>query len=107
MTVAEAADFFFNNLPPINTLVGFLAAVVSFLYYKADTAYAFECVGRGFAFSALPSGVAFVICSAYPSYVTKVSDLTAAFFIGGLVLILMPFVASKKISQVLGPPKSS
>lgn len=107
MTLFEAADLAFGNLQPINTLTGFIAGVVSFCHHKCDVSHAFECLARGFTYSTLPSGLAFVFCAAYPAYVTKIPDVSAAFLIGGSALVFMPFLASKKITQVFGKSRAA
>ncbi|NCE83503.1 MULTISPECIES: hypothetical protein [unclassified Pseudomonas] len=101
MTVFEAADIVFKNLQPINSAVGFLAGMILFGCYKCDTSRAFECVAKAFTFTTLPSGFAFVFTSGYPAYVSKIPDVTAAFFVGGCALVIMPFVVSKKISEAM------
>lgn len=106
MTVFDAADIIFKNLQAINSGVGFLAGVILFLIYRCDTSRAFECVAKAFTFTTLPSGIAFVFTSGFPTYVSKIPDVTAAFFVGGCALVLMPFVVSKKISEAMKAPLS-
>ncbi len=102
MTLFEAADIYFANLQPACTLVGVLVGVFCFIWYKLDSSRVFECLVRGFAFSTLPNGLAFVFCSAYPAYTSKISDSSAAFLLGGLALMFMPFAVTKIVNKYLG-----
>lgn len=102
MTIFEAADMYFANLQPASTLVGVLSGIACFIRYKFDSSRVFECLVRGFAFSTLPNGLAFVFCSAYPEYISKISDSSAAFLLGGLALIFMPFAVTRVVNKFLG-----
>lgn len=101
MTLFEAADIYFANLQPASALVGVLSGVLCFIWYKLDSSRVFECLVRGFAFSTLPNGFAFVFCSAYPDYASKISDSSAAFLLGGLALMFMPFAVTKIVNRYL------
>ncbi|WP_289328850.1 hypothetical protein [Pseudomonas sp. 'CRE Jenny 4'] len=102
MTIFEAADIYFANLQPASTLVGVLSGLACFIHYKLDSSRVFECLVRGFAFSTLPNGLAFAFCSAYPLYISKISDSSAAFLLGGLALIFMPFAVTRAVNRFLG-----
>lgn len=102
MTLFEIADIYFANLQPASALVGVLSGLICFIWYRCDSHRVFECLVRGFAFSTLPNGLAFVFCSAYPTYTSKISDSSAAFLLGGLALIFMPFAVTKIVHKFLG-----
>jgi hypothetical protein len=102
MTLFEAADTYFTNLQPISALVGFSSGLLYFFGYKLDSSRVFECLVRGFTFSTLPNGFAFVFCSAYPAYALKIPDSSAAFLLGGSALVFMPFAVTKAVNKFLG-----
>lgn len=102
MTLFDAADVYFANLQPASTLVGVIAGIVCFIRSKFDSSRVFDCLVRGFAFSTLPNGLAFVFCAAYPAYIPKISDSSAAFLLGGLALIFMPFAVTRVVNRILG-----
>lgn len=98
MTCCEGlVDWFFGNLQPINIFVGAVALIISFVVRKGDEAHAIDCIAKGVTFCSLPSGLAFLWCAAFPTYVPKVADATLAFFVGGAALILIPFIDFRKL----------
>lgn len=99
MTLAEAASLYFEFLQPINILAGALACGVSFFKRKGSEAFAIDSIAKGATFCSFPSGVAFLICAAFPSYVPSVADATLAFFVGGLALMMIPFLDMRKLFQ--------
>ena len=88
MKLAECLDGYFANLPLITTLVGFVAFLVS--YGISRTAESLmRSMSRGATWCALPNGIAFLICAAYPRYVPLIADVSIAFFMGGIALVVV------------------
>lgn len=86
MQLADYIDTYFSHLSLITTAVGFLAFVISYAIHRtADSIMRAFC--RAATWCALPNGIAFLICSAYPAYVPKIADVGVAFFMGGMALV--------------------
>jgi len=100
MNLVEGVSLYFEYLQPINILAGFLACLFSFFKRDAAEAFAIDSIAKGATFCAFPSGIAFIICAAFPSFVPKVADATLAFFVGGLALLLIPFIDIRKLFKV-------
>lgn len=101
MTITEAADAYFLILQPAGGFVGFVSGLLYFIWYRLDSAYVFECLVRGFTFSTLPNGLAFVFCSGYPEYASKIPDSSSAFLLGGSALVFMPFAISNAVQKIM------
>ncbi|MCX2891657.1 hypothetical protein OO258_25860 [Pseudomonas sp. DCB_BI] len=99
MTIAEVADGYFANLQPITVLAFFVVSAFAFFWRKGDEAVAIDSISKGATACAFPSGVAFVICAAYPGFVPKMADSSLAFSVGGTALMMIPFLDFKKIFQ--------
>lgn len=99
MTSAEICDWYFAHLQPLNIFTGVIALAIAFIRYKGEESYALDSIAKGLTFSSLPSGVAFIWCAAFPDYVPRLTDVSIAFFSGGAVLVLMPFIDVKKLLQ--------
>lgn len=97
MTLVEAVDSYFEYLLPITILSGFIVCFVTFFMRKGDEAIAIDSISKGATSCAFPSGFAFILCAAFPGYVPKVADATLAFFVGGLALMIIPFIDVKKV----------
>jgi len=96
--------WYFEHLQPITTLTGVFACVISCIKQHAQGDFAIESMGRAATWCALPSGVAFVVCSAYPIYVPKLADATIAFLMGGIGLILVAVCDYRKLFKPLIRP---
>lgn len=97
MTVDEALLWYFANLQPINIAAGTFACLFSFFKRSGVEAHAIDSIAKGATFCSLPSGIAFLLCAAHPAYVPKISDASLAFFVGGLALLLIPFLDMRKL----------
>lgn len=87
MLPIEYIDLYFLNLKLITTVTGIAAFVVSFICAKCAHSALMACLGRAATWCALPSGLAFLVCSAAPGYVPRMSDASLAFLMGGLALV--------------------
>lgn len=99
MTIVEAVDSFFEYLLPITIFSGFIVCAITFFMRSGDEAIAIDSISKGATSCAFPSGFAFILCAAFPGYVPKVADATLAFFVGGLALMIIPFIDVKKVYQ--------
>ena len=97
MNLSDVVNLYFEFLQPINILAGAGACLFSFFKRDASEAFAIDSIAKGATFCSFPSGLAFLVCAAFPAYVPKVSDATLAFFVGGLALLLIPFIDIRKL----------
>lgn len=97
MGIDSAIQWYFEHLQPITTLTGVIACLISCIKQRASGDFAIESMGRAATWCAFPSGVAFLICSAYPPYIPKLTDATFAFLMGGIGLILVAVCDYRKL----------
>ncbi|MBG0848389.1 hypothetical protein H3222_24630 [Pseudomonas chengduensis] len=91
MTLDELVIGYFDNLQKITVVISIFACLVSFGCSKLRGGSGNSSLGQAATWGAIPNGVAFLICAAYPQHITKITDVTIAFTLGGLALILIPF----------------
>lgn len=97
MQVADIIGWFFDNLPQLTTLVGVVAFLVSCFIHRSSDGFAAQSLSRAATWCALPNGIAFLICSAYPAYVSKISDVSIAFLMGGLALVAVALFDARSL----------
>ncbi|EKT4476577.1 hypothetical protein QEL91_002250 [Pseudomonas putida] len=106
MSLVEIIDYYFEHLLPITIFCGSIVCAISFFWRKGDEAIAIDSIAKGATSSAFPSGLAFVLCAAFPGYVPKVADATLAFFVGGLALMIIPFIDFRKVFHASAAPQA-
>lgn len=83
----EFTTWYFDNLPIITLMVGVGAYFLSCLIkWRSDNAL-IDAITRSATWSALPNGVAFLLCTVDSSFVPKLADSSVAFFMGGIALL--------------------
>jgi hypothetical protein len=79
--------WYFSQLSTITLLTGVAAYLISCLIkWKSENAL-IDAVTRSATWSALPNGVAFLLCTADSTFVPKLADSSVAFFMGGIALV--------------------
>lgn len=83
----EFTTWYFDKLPMITLVTGLVAFFVSCWVKRKSESALIDAVTRSATWSALPNGVAFLLCTADSTFVPKLADSSVAFFMGGIALI--------------------
>jgi hypothetical protein len=99
MNMPKLIALFFDNLPQLTTTVGIVAFLISCFVNRNSDGFVARSLGRSATWCAMPNGIAFLICSAYPTYVSKIADVSIAFLMGGLALVAIALYDLKTLAQ--------
>lgn len=94
--ITEIVAWYFDHLTLLTTLTGIIAFAIACCFDNDEKAFSNQTIARAATWCPLPNGLAFLVCSADTSYVTKISDPTTAFFMGGLAIVYV-FMCDVKV----------
>lgn len=83
----EWTIWYFSVLSVITTLTGVIAFFLSCYVKRHADNVLMDAVTRSATWSALPNGVAFLLCTTDSSFIPKLADSSVAFFMGGIALL--------------------
>jgi hypothetical protein len=83
----EFSAWYFAALPLITMSTGVIAFLVSCWVKRSSDSSLIDAITRGATWSALPNGIAFLICTVDSTYVPKLADSSIAFFMAGIALL--------------------
>jgi len=87
--MTECLEFYFMNLWKITG--GFCLVIFALhMFWARDSEDNLQIsIGKLVSAAGVPNGIAFVACSFYPEYITKMEGASWAFFIAGIVLFVV------------------
>ncbi|MBA1249884.1 hypothetical protein [Pseudomonas luteola] len=88
MSATEFFDWYFKYISVFTTLVGILGFLLSCCLSRSE-GFGVESLTRAATWCAVPNGLGFLICSCYPQFASKMADVSGAFLMGGLALIIV------------------
>lgn len=83
----EFSAWYFAQLSLITTAVGTFAFFASCVIKRNAENTLIDAVTRSATWSALPNGLAFLLCTTDSSFIPKLADSSVAFFMGGIALL--------------------
>ncbi|PRA69307.1 hypothetical protein CQ065_06920 [Pseudomonas sp. MYb187] len=83
----EFSVWYFAKLPAITMITGVIAFFVSCWVKRSQDSSLIDGVARAATWSALPNGIAFLLCTVDSTYVPKLADSSIAFFMAGIALL--------------------
>ncbi|OCX19595.1 hypothetical protein [Pseudomonas graminis] len=100
----EVSAWFFAQLSVITTITGVVAFFVSCVVKRNSDNTLMDAVTRSATWSALPNGVAFLLCTTDSSFIPKLADSSVAFFMGGIALLAVGMWDLKNLFKREAPP---
>lgn len=85
----EYLAFFFLNLWKITGAFCIIVFVLHMFWARKSDDNLQVAIGKMVSAAGVPNGLAFVACSFYPEFIAKMEGASWAFFIAGLVLVVV------------------